>query len=527
MRLTDRKDGECADTRKWATLILLGISLLLALGILWPALKLALLALSPESTANVLTGYNLRALRNTLGMGFAVATLATVLGFIVAYALEATRAPGRAGLRTLYVLPLLAPSVMPATGLIYLIGSNGLLMQCELYGALGVLLGSLVFALPQAVLQISASLATMDNRLIDVARSLGAGPVRRFLTVTLVQCRRGLANAFLVTFVLTVTDFGVPKLLGGSLPMLATEIYGQAVGSQNFAVAAILSVWLLIPSLFAFWCLNRLSREKQSSTRTAPRADAFRDRVAGTLAWGIVLAESATILVVVWGSFVTFWPYVPDLTLENFAFKSSTYGITPWWNSLKLAFGVAVLGTFLSWLGAYAAVRAESFGWVKRLAATLIALPLCIPGTVLGLGQALAFNGSPIFSGALGGMALLVLSTLVHLYTVPSLSATTTLSAMNPSYEMVGRTLGVSTLGTIRRVVLPLSTSCLKENFTYLFATAVTTISAVVFLYNPKTMVAAVAAIDLIDSGFISEGAAMCTLVFLSALVVRLLTLRR
>ena len=59
-----------------------------------------------------------------------------------------------------------------------------------------------------------------------------------------------------------------------------------------------------------------------------------------------------------------------------------------------------------------------------------------------------------------------------------------------------------------------------------LFASAMTTISAVVFLYKPASIVAAVAVIDLIDSGFISEGAAMSTLIFASVLAVRLLTLR-
>lgn len=157
----------------------------------------------------------------------------------------------------------------------------------------------------------------------------------------------------------------------------------------------------------------------------------------------------------------------------------------------------------------------------------MTSLPLCIPGTVLGLGYALTMGRLSVFSGAVGGMLLLVVNTLVHLYTVPNLTVTSALSAMNPQYETVGKSLGAGTMTTLRRVILPLSAPSLKEVFVYLFASAVTTISAVVFLYNPQTMIAAVAAIDLIDSGFISEGAAMSTLIFLSALAVRVVTLRR
>lgn len=53
-----------------------------------------------------------------------------------------------------------------------------------------------------------------------------------------------------------------------------------------------------------------------------------------------------------------------------------------------------------------------------------------------------------------------------------------------------------------------------------------TTISAVAFLYTADSIVAAVAAIDMIDSGFISEGAAMSTLIFATVLAVRLFALK-
>lgn len=468
-------------TRRLASGWLSVLVLFLAAGLLWPAGELARVAV--QSTGEgVFSGYNLRALANTLLVGTGVALSATALGFIVAYALEATTCWGRKGLRVLYLAPLFAPSVMPVIGLIYLVGSNGLVCQWELYGALGVFLGGLVFALPHEVLQISVSLASRDDRLNDAARALGTGWWRRFVTVTLPQARVGLTNAFLVTFVLTVTDFGVPKLLGGSFPMLATEIYSQAVGNQNFFVAAVLSLWLFVPALLAFYFSNRHKKGRTGNGVTAVKASCWRDRVVGLAAWAIVLAEAAT---------------------------------------------VAVVGTVAAFVGAYVSVRTPAVPWLKKAYAVLTSLPLCIPGTVLGLGYALTMGRLSVFSGAVGGMLLLVVNTLVHLYTVPNLTVTSALSAMNPQYETVGKSLGAGTMTTLRWVILPLSALSLKEVFVYLFASAVTTISAVVFLYNPQTMVAAVAAIDLIDSGFISEGAAMSTLIFLSALAVRVVTLRR
>ena len=244
-------------------------------------------------------------------------------------------------------------------------------------------------------------------------------------------------------------------------------------------------------------------------------------------AWLFLLFEASCVLIVIYGSFVTFWPYVPDVTLANYSFKNSTYGIDPWINSFVLAFAVATIGTILSFVGAYLTRRVKNIPRVlSKLFSAAALLPLCIPGTVLGLAFALAFSGCPMFSSAAGAMTLLVFNTLIHLYTVAHITACNTFSQIDSRFETVGESLGVNTLCTIRQVILPLCKTGLGEVFCYLFASALTTISAVVFLYTPETMPAAVAAIQMIDSGFISEGAAMSTLIFASALAVRMIVLK-
>lgn len=506
-------------------LMLAGLVALLVIGLVPPLANLALSVMTElTSLDDVMTGYNVRACINTLWIGAAVSLTATATGFVVAFAMTATNAMGKCLLKALFLAPLFAPSIMPAIGLIYLIGSNGLILNTELYGALGVFLGGLVFALPHATLQIMVSLNMLDTRTLDAARSLGAGAWRRLMTVIAPHCRRGILNAILITFVLTITDFGVPKLLGGSFPVLATEIYAQAVGSQNFAVASFLSFWLLVPSLIAYYFSSKLKQNNASAnSKLLIRPNGKRDVLFSLAAWIIVGFEVSTIAVVIYGSFVTFWPYDMTLGLENYLFRNSTYGVDPWIHSLELAFGVAVLGTASAFVGAYLTQRLSGISQLLvKSYKILTALPLCIPGTVLGLGFALSFSGWPIFKGPVGSIAFLIFNTLIHLYTVAHLTTSQTLSQINSQYETVGRSLGVKTFTTVWRVVLPLSGLGLRETFCYLFASAMTTISAVVFLYTADSIVAAVAAIDMIDSGFISEGAAMSTLIFISALTVRL-----
>lgn len=512
-------------TEAFPQLLLGGLAALLAAGLLWPLAELAILVADEGAgAAAFLTPYNLRAVGNTIAMGAAVALTATVLGFAVAYAITVTRSFGRGVLKVLFLAPLFAPSIMPAIGLIYLVGSNGLLLNLDLYGPLGVFLAGLVFALPHTVMQLRLNLATLDVKLLAAARSLGAGPWRRFATVTLVHARAGLANAFMIAFILTITDFGVPKMLAGDFPMLATEIYALAVGEQNFAAAGLLSLGLLIPALLALQVTRRFSQTQTKAVFQIkdPDPSPVRDAVAGILAWCVVGAELLVIGVVIYGSFITFWPYETQLTLANYAFKNSAYGINPWLHSLIVSFAVAVLGTGLAWIGAYLTVRMPKMPGVLRTGYDKLALlPVCIPGTVLGLAWAMTFSGTALFSGALGSLLLVIANTTIHLWSVPHITAKAGLSAMNARYETVGETLGAKRLTTIVRVIVPLSRAELCDIFSYLFASAVTTISAVVFLYTPSSIVAAVAAIDMIDSGFISEGAAMSCLIFVCALAVR------
>lgn len=512
-------------TEAFPQLLLGGLAALLAAGLLWPLAELAILVADEGAgAAAFLTPYNLRAVVNTIAMGAAVALTATVLGFAVAYAITLTCSFGRGALKVLFLAPLFAPSIMPAIGLIYLVGSNGLLLNLDLYGPLGVFLAGLVFALPHTVMQLRLNLATLDAKLLAAARSLGAGPWRRFATVTLVHARAGLANAFMIAFILTITDFGVPKMLAGDFPMLATEIYALAVGEQNFAAAGLLSLGLLIPALLALQVTRRFSQTQTKAVFQIkdPDPSPVRDAVAGILAWCVVGAELLVIGVVIYGSFITFWPYETQLTLANYAFKNSAYGISPWLHSLIVSFAVAVLGTGLAWIGAYLTVRMPQMPGLLRTGYDKLALlPVCIPGTVLGLAWAMTFSGTALFSGALGSLLLVIANTTIHLWSVPHITAKAGLSAMNARYEIVGETLGAKRLTTIARVIVPLSRAELCDIFSYLFASAVTTISAVVFLYTPSSIVAAVAAIDMIDSGFISEGAAMSCLIFVCALAVR------
>src|SRR5262245_62118297 len=202
--------------------------------------------------ANYVAYFSKPALSASVWNSLFVATVATVvtifLAFVYAYALTRSCMPARGLFKAIALVPLLAPSLLPALALVYLFGNQGmikgLLMGASLYGPIGIVIGEVFFGFPHAVIIILTALAAADQRLYEAAQAMRAGRLRVFSTVTLPGCRFGLISACFVVFTLVFTDFGVPKVVGGSYNVLATEVYKQVIGQFNFQMGAVVGMLL-------------------------------------------------------------------------------------------------------------------------------------------------------------------------------------------------------------------------------------------------------------------------------------------
>ena len=164
-----------------------------------------------------------RATRHSLARGGATTALSVFLGFIIAQALYRCAFRGKWLIRSIIVLPLLAPSLVQALGLIFLLGRNGVIsralgVEIEIYGFWGLLIANTLYALPQAVMIIGAALVLLDARTYEAAEVMGAPPWRQFRDLTLPAARFGILNAAFVCFTITITDFGNAAVIGGDIP---------------------------------------------------------------------------------------------------------------------------------------------------------------------------------------------------------------------------------------------------------------------------------------------------------------------
>jgi iron(III) transport system permease protein len=150
-------------------------------------------------------------------------------------------------------------------------------------------------------------------------------------------------------------------------------------------------------------------------------------------------------------------------------------------------------------------------------------LPMAVPGLVLGLAYIFFFNakGNP-FGFIYATLIILVVNSVTHFYTVSHLTATTSLKQLDPEFEAVSASLKASLLRTMARVTVPICLPAVLDISIYLFVNAMTTVSAVIFLYSTDTKLAAVSIIHMDEAGFTAAAAAMAIIIVATSAAVKI-----
>ena len=499
-----------------------------------------------------------RSLTNSLYVSLVTTVITTVLAFFFAYGLTRTTIPGKGIFYTISTFPLIAPSIIQGLALILLFGRNGLVTRYVLhtdwniYGATGIIAAECLYCFPNALFILYTTLSAVDTRLDEAAQSLGASALKTFYKVTLPSAKYGIASAAALSFNLTITDFGVPVVIGGNYSVLATEIYQQVIGMQRFDLGATISVILLIPSVGAFLLNYYLT--KRSYALISGQARPFLQPSRPFKKWAFtlycwipcifILIVFATVFL---GSFVKTWPYDFSLTFRHFDFPSLggsaplwtkfwasvlkgewqsiiAYKYAPIWNSLWVSILVAIGGASLTLLAGYIIEKKKPKG--DQVLYTLSVLPAAIPGTVMGLGYILAFNKPYFF--IYGTFWIIIINIIICNFTLGVLSSIANLKQIDKSVEEAAVSLGANPITTFTRVVFPLTKTAFFSNMAFFFMRSMTTISAVIFLISAKVKLAAIEIIFLDIDGRTASANAMCTIIIVIVvgmlLVMRLIT---
>lgn len=465
-----------------------------------------------------------------LGRSLWIASLSTVLtillAFTFAYVMARVPLPGRGVYARVALLPLISPSFVQALALIFLFGRNGLVtrhlldVSWSIYGWHGIVISEVFYCFPHAFLVLEPALRAVDARLYEAAASLRTPWWRAFLRITLPEARYALASASFLVFNLVITDFGNPVIIGGNYSVLATEIYTQVIGLQNFAMASVVSVVLLGPAVAAFLLDNYFGQRAIASIGGAARPYTVPvGRLGRGLAAGFVGVVTAGILLVygtiLAASLVRIWGYDFGLTLTHYRFDTAG-GYGSIWISVAVSGVTAVVGGLATLVLAYLVERRRPAGaWVLTL---LALVPAAVPGTVMGLGYVLAFNKLPLI--LTGTATIVVLNHLFRFFPLGLLTSRTRLKQLDPALEEACQSLRTPLWRILARVIFPLARPAVAASIVYIFIRSMVTLSAVIFLVSPDISLAAVSIMLLVNDGKLNAAAAMSVVVVVVILVV-------
>ncbi|EKP67202.1 Fe3+ ABC transporter permease [Acinetobacter baumannii] len=464
-----------------------------------------------------------------------VATVITVfLASIYAFALTNVNIKGKGFFKLVAFLPILAPSLLPSLALVYLFGKQGvfkpLLGDIQIYGPIGILISYCFWLFPAILMLMMVSFRSVDQRLIEASLSLGKNIWKTHYHVTLPAIRYGLISASLVAFIYVLTDFGIPKVIGGSFNMMALDVYKQIIGQQNMSMGAVISILLLLPAVFVF-IFDRIQSKRHArfqAFQTKPYVSASNKKLEVVLSIFCGLVSGSILLIIftaVLASFIQSWPYDLSLTLAHYSFEYvDGGGWAAYFNSVRMALFSTVFGTALIFMVALLTERFKAHPLIKNYVQALVLLPLAVPGLVLGIAYILFFNqqSNPL-NVLYGTMTILVISTIVHYYTVPHLTLTNAIKQIPLQLDQAAQTLGTSKWKTLWKVYLPMCFPALCDVSVYIFVNAMTTVSAAIFLYSPDTSLAAVAVLNMDDAGDTVAAVAMSILILTTSCVVKLI----
>lgn len=485
----------------------------------------------------------------TLWLALMTATGSTLLGLAFALAATRTPLPCKKALRMLTILPIITPPFVIGLALILLFGRSGVVTEHLaalfgiepgrwLYGLTGIWIAQVLSFTPIAFLVLIGVAEGVSPSLEEASQTLRADRWRTFSRVSLPLMAPGLANAFLISFIESMADFGNPMVLGGSHGVLSTEIFFSVVGAQNDpSRAAVLAMILLCFTLAAF-VLQRLWLGNKNFATVTGKGDGgqhsqlpplLRGTVYGlVIPWGLfTLVVYGMILV---GGFVQSWGLDNALTVEHYvrAFRVSiSEGHVLWsgvawnsfWTTLEIALIAAPLTAIVGLLTAWLIVRQKFAG--RQTFEFLLMLSFAIPGTVIGVSYVMAYNLPPL---EITGTAMILIACFVFRnMPVGVRGGIAAMSQLDKSLDEASLTLGASSFRTLRKVVLPLLKPAISAALVYAFVRAITSISAVIFLVSAQYNMATSYIVGLVENGEYGVAIAYSTvLIFVMLLIIGL-----
>ncbi len=422
---------------------------------------------------------------NSFFTSFVGSICSIALAFLLAYCVIRTKIKYKSIITVIVTIPMLIPSISHGTGLVFLLGDNGIItnllgLNINLYGYTGIILGSILYSFPVAFLMLSDSFKYEDYTTYEAASVLGIPRKKQFFSITVANMKGPLVSIFFAVFTMIFSDYGVPLTVGGKAITIPVYMYQEVIGMLDFSKGAILSLLLLLPAIIAFAIDLKRQASGNMSTVIKPfviKHNKARDIASYAVCLITIFLISLPILAFAYLSFVKQFPIDMSFSFASIVQALELDLLSYLIMSVTIALTTSLIGVIIIYVTAFLTARSSKS--ISNTFLHLISLvTLAVPGIVLGLCYVLFFNGSPIY----GGITIIVLVNIIHFYASPYLLAYNSLKKYSTSFEDVASSLGIGKLRLLIDVYVPSTKETIIEMYSYLFVNSMVTISAVSFL---------------------------------------------
>ncbi len=485
----------------------------------------------PASLQNFVEAYSswhiVRLFGNSLVFALGTAVVTLLMGGLVAWVVERTDAPGGPLFHSLALLSFAIPGLLTAMAWIFVLSPNIGWANALIKSAFGLKesplsiysMGGMIWALsshyfPLAYLALGPVLRVLDVRLEEAALVSGARYWQVLPKVTLPLLRPAILSTVLLLFMLTMSSYEVPRLIGrpARIDVFTTEIQSATQSAPpEFGIASALAMTLLTICIVAVFFYRRATRNAEAFATitgkgympTRIKLRQWRWPVAIAVGLMFCITLGLPLLTLVWQSFFRnlaqpFLGSTAPATLENYRFiLSYPIFVDAVKTSVLLAAMGATVVVALTFVMAWIALRAvPRSGWALD---SLAFTPIAIPHVIVGASVLFAYLMLPIPVYNTIWILLIAYVTMYLPYGMRFISSGIT--QIHKELEEVAEVAGARIRQIFLHILMPLLAPVLLAAWIYIFVLAVRELAASVFLVGPGTHVLGTISLTMWEEG--------------------------
>lgn len=470
---------------------------------------------------------------NTVILGLSVTATSLLVGGGLALIVSRCRFRLSGLVSVLPLVTLVVPDVVVAAAWILILGREGIVTGWlaaigirvpSLYAWWGLIFVMTMNTYVYAYVILLGAFRLMDRSLEEAGTSLGRPMPRVIAGVTLPLMIPSVLSAALIVFTHTIGSFGIPAILGARTPVLAVKAYNEFVSEMGGSpqmqttMASILIALGLLVLVAQKYFVEKKQVQMESGRAPEPARLTGLPRLAAEAVVALVMVLTVTPAVVV--VVTAFTPSIgPVIQYGHFTLENMKYALfsapDPLYNSLFLASVATVLGVFFSIACAYLIVKRRCL--LTGLLDFIVMLPLTIAGTVLGIALINTFNDGPLV--LTGTWVIMSLAYFMRRVPLAVRAAVGPLHNLRDTVEEASISLGVPSLPTFFKVVLPVMWPSVSSAAVLMWVTSLAELSSTIVLYYGGMSTMPIEIFQQVDSGRLAIASAYSVLLLASMFI--------